>query len=151
MVDLMRKRYFISSVLIVVCLGNTFHEMIDLNSDYILIYLIIAVFGIIFIYDISKILDVKCKYINVILAYIGEKSLSIMIFHLIAFKIISYIIIVNEGLSINILSSHPIIENVQWYWTVLYILIGVTVPLFLERCYRRSKSFVLSKFNNKCN
>lgn len=151
MVDLIRKRYFISSVLIVVCFGNTFHEMIDLKSDYILTYLIVAVFGIIFIYDISKILDMKCKYINVILAYVGDKSLSIMILHFTAFKIISYMIIQNEGLSINTLSSHPVIENVQWYWTVLYILIGVTIPLFLERCYSSSKSFVLSKFNNKCN
>lgn len=146
-VDITQKNIYIISLLIVLCLGNTFHEMINLKSDYIIMYAIVAICGIIFIYNISKIIDRKYRYVNVVFAYIGDKSLSIMTMHFIAFKIISYIIILTEDLSINILSSHPVIENVQWYWTVLYILIGVTVPLLLERCYSCFKSFALSKHN----
>ena len=145
-VDLTKKSYLIISFIVVLCFGNSFHQMIELESNYIIIYAIIAVCGIIFVYGVSKMIDKKCNYINGVLAYVGDKSLSIMIFHLVAFKLISYIIIWNEGLSINKLSL-LVIRNVKLYWTLLYILIGVALPLLLDKGYNYIKCLVLSKFN----
>lgn len=119
--------------------------MIELEYDYIIMYVIIAVCGIIFVYGISKIIK-NVRYLNVVLAYIGDKSLSIMILHLVAFKLISYIIIQVEGLSINKLSL-LVIRDVKLYWTLLYILIGVALPLLLDKGYNYLKCLALSKFN----
>lgn len=55
-------------------------------------------------------------------------------------KIINYIIIQNRELSINELSSQPVIENVQLVLDFINILIGVAVPLLLEKCYSCSKN-----------
>ena len=135
---------FVISCIVIVFLGNSFHEMIDLKARYIPIYFFIAICGINFVYIISKFIGNKFRYINITLAYVGDKSLNIMVLHLIAFKIVSYMIILDNNLSIDILSSHPVIENVQWYWSFIYILMGVVLPLFLEKIYSCFKcSFLL--------
>lgn len=145
-VDILKKYIFIISFFIVLCFGNSFHQMIELEYDYIIMYVIIAVCGIIFVYGISKIIK-NVRYLNVVLAYIGDKSLSIMILHLVAFKLISYIIIQVEGLSINKLSL-LVIRDVIWYWMILYAVVGVLFPLLLEKFYSYFKYLVLSKFKS---
>ncbi len=61
--------------------------------------------------------------------YIGNKTLYILTFHMLSFKIVSYIIIQAEGRPITDLSQFPVLADVGcWMW-IFYTLVGVAVPL----------------------
>ena len=66
------------------------------------------------------------------LAYVGSKTLYILTFHYLAFKLISYMYIKINGMPIGELTSFPILESVNsWMW-IIYTIIGVSIPLLFE-------------------
>ncbi len=91
-------------------------------------YYIVAICGTIGFIQFAK----KLQYGKVVALfnYIGNKTLYILTFHLLAFKIVSYIVIRMEGRPITDLSILlPASMNpAEWMW-VLYTIVGVAVPL----------------------
>lgn len=60
-------------------------------------------------------------------AYVGRNSLHIMLWHFLAFKIVSFVYIKLCGLPPYYLASFTVL-NVDYLW-IAYTLVGVVVPL----------------------
>ncbi len=64
------------------------------------------------------------------LQFIGENTLSILLFHLIAFKLISMIKVSVYGLDWEMIGGHPVVQHeVGDYFWILYAIVGVYIPL----------------------
>lgn len=126
-------KFVISGIVLLTC-NNGFHEMIDLKYNDILLYYLVAICGVIFIYNVSQILS-KSSYIKNFFAYIGKRSLSIMILHFSSFKIVSYLIVLYGNKPMSALSSHPVIPDMGGQRIMAYIVVGIFLPLLLDRCY----------------
>lgn len=86
----------------------------------------IAMCGIFGVISLSKWLT---KYGCTLMAYIGNKTLYILIFHFLLFKVVSVLYLCVKGLPIEQLSEFPVLRNTtSWMW-VVYTLAGVLFPL----------------------
>ena len=64
------------------------------------------------------------------LQFIGENTLSILLFHLIAFKLVSMIKVSVYGLDWEMIGGHPVVQHeVGDYFWILYAIVGVYIPL----------------------
>lgn len=108
------------------------------------VWLIISsVSGFIFILSISKFIS-KTGILNSILSYIGRHTISILLFHLIAFKIITYIQLLILNKPDYMLASFTILEWKNGWW-LLYLTAGVLIPLLISFVYGKLKSLIRSK------
>lgn len=139
-----RNYQLIFSIIIILFSEWSFQEMIALQYWDIAVYASVAICGIIMIYNLSEIIG-KNKYASTLLSFVGHNSFSIMILHFASFKIVSLLIIIYYALPIRTLSNHPVISGVTWEWQVLYIIIGISVPLGLNKCYCIAKQIIHSK------
>lgn len=137
-VRLIGKRQLLAALIVVALSGWTNREMIDLGCAEIIPYALVAIAGIILIYNISSFLT-RTQYIGEAFDYLGRHSLSIMILHFAAFKIVSGILVTVGGVPFERLSSHPVIGEASWPWLVCYMVVGITVPLALNKIYSRAK------------
>lgn len=128
----------VASIVIILLSGWSFKEMIALSYGNVVSYAIVAVFGIVLIYNISISIG-ETKVLADVLAYAGKNSLSIMILHFTCFKIVSLMMIKCDNFPIGCLASHPVIHNASYFWQVAYVLIGVFVPLGLNGAYLKLK------------
>lgn len=85
--------------------------------------------------------------LSVVLDYIGSNTLYVLTFHLLAFKAVSCIKIVQYDMDWKNLLTIPVIEEYnQLYW-LFYSVVGLMVPLMIQRLIRRTAL----PFNNKYN
>lgn len=83
--------------------------------------------------------------LSVVLDYIGSNTLYVLTFHLLAFKAVSCIKIVQYDMDWKNLLTIPVIEEYnQLYW-LFYSVVGLMVPLMIQRLIRRTALL----FNNK--
>ncbi len=117
---------------------------ITITGWKIFCYFPIATFGTILLLKISQ----QISKSN-ILDYIGKKTLYILTFHLLAFKIISYIKIIQFNWDLAKLSAIPVISTNNTYYWIGYSIAGVVVPLliweFSEYLQTRVKTLFLKK------
>lgn len=76
--------------------------------------------------------------------FIGERTLYIFAFHLLAFKLVSALKVACDGLPWQAIGSHPVIHdpaNNVW-WIMLYTFVGVGIPLLWITGYRHIASRV---------
>lgn len=82
------------------------------------------------------------------ISYIGNKTLYILTFHFIAFKLVSWLYLYVEGLSIDNLSQFPVLQNSKFYLWIIYSLIGVGISLLIWELFHVRVSFLkLLKLN----
>lgn len=67
--------------------------------------------------------------LNNMLIFIGNNTMHILVFHLLAFKLVSLAKIQIYDLSPQSLAMFPVIENNSTYGWIMYTLVGVAVPL----------------------
>lgn len=74
-----------------------------------------------------------------VLIYIGDHTLYIFAFHLIAFKVVSAIKVAYLGLPWEAVGSHPVVHEAAGnaLWILLYVIVGVGLPLLWLEGYRR--------------
>lgn len=76
--------------------------------------------------------------LSVVLDYIGSNTLYVLTFHLLAFKAVSCIKIVQYDMDWKNLLTIPVIEEYnQLYW-LFYSVVGLMVPLMIQRLIRRT-------------
>ena len=121
--------------------------LISINQYYNPILLILlSIFGFIFVINFAN--NIKSEYLINILNYIGKRTLTILLFHLIGFKIITLlqILILNESfVNLAYLRGYKL----DWYWVIAYIFVGVCFPLLLEYIYSNIKKYILFKNKDK--
>lgn len=107
--------------------------VVDINANGMncLIFFCTGIIGSIVILKASE--HLSKTSLSRSLDYIGSKTLYVLTFHLLAFKIVSYLKIVHYNWDWHKLRAIPVIEdNNQYYW-MLYSLVGLTVPLMIHQ------------------
>lgn len=76
--------------------------------------------------------------------FIGERTLYVFAFHLLAFKLVSAFKVMCDGLPWEAIGSHPVIHNPanNVWWVILYTMVGVALPLLWVTGYRHIASRV---------
>lgn len=72
-------------------------------------------------------------------AYIGEHTLYIFAFHLVAFKVVSALKVWFYDLPWEVVGGHPVVITPanNWIWVILYLAAGVILPLLWLKSYRK--------------
>lgn len=72
-------------------------------------------------------------------AYIGEHTLYIFAFHLVAFKVVSALKVWFYDLPWEAVGGHPVViaPANNWIWVILYLAAGVILPLLWLKGYRK--------------
>lgn len=94
-------------------------------------YFILSVSGILFTFNISKKID--NLPINTYLYYIGNHTFPILTLNLLALKVGSLLKIWIYNLPFEMLSSYTIIYDYNEYFWVIYSIIGISIPLLVNR------------------
>lgn len=110
-------------------------EVASGQINNVLFYSIAALLGWNMLYFFSVIIH-KLK-IHSILVFLGQHTMSIVLFHFLAFKIISYLYLIIKNQSLIGLSVHPVIKD-GWLW-VPYLICGITIPILLSFIWTRIK------------
>ncbi len=93
------------------------------------LYYIIALCGTIGLIQFAKI--IQWGKVMPFFNYIGNKTLYILTFHFLSFKLVSYLYILANDLPIEYLSQFPVLKATNaWMW-VVYTIAGVGLPLLL--------------------
>lgn len=111
----------------------------------VLPYAVTGVFGSIMIIEIAKLFDNRSNdnnRVKVFLIFAGENSLTILTWHFLSFKLVSLLIINIEGYPTEMLAMFPVIENAPLPYTILYLIIGVALPLFGLLFLKRTYSWI---------
>lgn len=109
------------------------YGMVSVNANEYsnpIYFLICSFVGIYMIISLGKFLE-RVPKLNCALEYIGKHTLIIMAWHLISFKltmIIQFIICKIDYVNLGCLTGY----NNMNVWYLLYVLMGVTLPLFIE-------------------
>lgn len=129
----------ILSLLTVFIVTFFFTGTMDSTNVSIILYFIVAMIGTVGIINIAGLIKGKAfKALN----YVGGKTLYILTFHFIAFKLVSLILIAYYNLPITRLSDFPVISGLNSFSWIVYSIIGITIPLLLWEF----SQFVQSKF-----
>lgn len=136
--------FFISFAFVVIGTYANHVSMFEVNFNNLLLYVVCATAGTVWIHIISFYLLKNRKQISKILNFIGEHTMTILTWHFSSFKIISVSIILIYHLDVRILAQHPtIIEYSEKGWWMLYTLVGIGVPCVTAQIRAKIKGKVL--------
>lgn len=147
------RAYVILVCVILLISGSVYWhgEMLDMKFSNTVPYYISAISGSIIVMRVSKYsVDKKLFYSNFI-SKIGNKTIEILTWHFLCFKIVSLVIITYYGLPIEHLAEFPIMipYNVQGWW-VCYFIIGVAVPVIGTVYANKLSKIISSKYLWHC-
>lgn len=117
---------------------------------YLLIffYVIVSILGWILIYEIAVLIDNNTSLLSKFLAVLGKNSMSIVIFHFLAFKLVSILICNIYSLPYNCIATFPTIDLYSGWW-ILYTIVGISVPIGLSFVVSKMKKFVIDIYTSK--
>lgn len=120
------------------------------TTDFeIILYFIVAMCGTFGVLSLSK--WMSRHRISTFFKYVGDKTLYILIFHFIAFKLVSFVYIACNRLSVELLSQFPVMDGVpSWLW-VVYSIAGVAVSLLMWEVINRISIKIKTIKTNKQN
>jgi fucose 4-O-acetylase-like acetyltransferase len=109
-------------------------NMLSFDWKDVVPYYLIALCGTLMTYFVSHQLN-RCEgLLKRFLVYTGNHTLTILTWHFLCFKIVSFLIIQVYGLPIQRLAEFPVIQEYsQSGWFLAYLIVGVGVPLGLAR------------------
>ena len=145
--------YVILVCALLLILGSVYWhgEMIDMKWTHTIPYFFSAIAGSILIFKLSKLSVDKTRWLSDLVSRIGNKTIEILTWHFLCFKIVSLIIIAYYGLPIEHLAEFPVINpyNVQGWW-ICYFVIGVAVPIFGTVYTHKLITLISSKYHSLC-
>lgn len=105
-------------------------EMLDMKWSLTIPYFISAIAGSIIVMKVSKYIADKSRRFSNLISNIGNKTIEILTWHFLCFKIVSLVIIACYGLPIEHLAKFPIMRpyHVQGWW-ICYFVVGVAIPV----------------------
>ena len=126
-------------------------EMLDMKYTHTIPYFISAIAGSILVMKISKLSVDKTRRLANCISFIGNKTIEILTWHFLCFKIVSLIAIAYDGLPIEHLAEFPIMRpyNIQGWW-ICYFVIGVAVPVIGAIYTDKLTTFISSKYHSLC-
>ena len=132
-------------VLFVIFVISSFYVKgsIECQGYTIFQYYVVSVIASISLIYLTKLLGHKLMNI---LDYVGKRTLYILIFHFISFKLVSLAVIIIDKREFSELASFPVIENDSNIIWLVYTIVGVLVPLF----FKWGMDNVSSVYNKYC-
>lgn len=118
------------SVFIILFLKKDLNFAIDLGVNSInspTLFILESIIGFFFTYFLACLLTYIKTLANIFM-FMGKYTLSILILHLSAFKIVTYIQVLIYKLPEYRLSSFPVYD-VSHGWWILYCLVGIVIPI----------------------
>ena len=96
-----------------------------------IVYYLVAMSGTIGTFAVADL--ISKTGIRQMLSYIGKRTLHILVFHFLAFKLVSFFYIIYSNMPISCLSQFPVLKVCcNWLWLV-YSIAGVSVSLIIEK------------------
>lgn len=133
--DTFVDKYRVSVILVcalLLVLGSMYWpgEMLDMKWTHTVPYFISGISGSIIMLMLSKYSVDKAQHFSNFISNIGNKTLEILTWHFLCFKLASLVIIAYYGLPIERLAEFPVLSpyNTQGWW-IVYFVIGVAVPM----------------------
>ena len=126
-------RFIIIAVLIV-AVGTEFWQcsMMHLKGNFRLImpYVFTGILGSLMVYGLSERLASYNNWLKRFLEYVGDKTLYILTWHFLSFKLVSLLLIWRYELPVESLAEFPVIEEYACQgWWVIYLIVGTGIPL----------------------
>lgn len=121
--------------LIIVVLGSRIWPcaMLSLTWGKALPYAFSALSGSLMVFSLCKLLSKQGIAVQT-LSYIGDRTIDILTWHFLSFKLVSLAIVFLYGLSITRLAEFPVIDEFSHQgWWLAYMLVGVYTPLGIKR------------------
>ncbi len=103
-----------------------------IKNENILIMTLIGICGSLAVFYASTLITQKKTLLSNVLTIIGNNSFAIMALHFLSFKLVSFCVIVIKQKEISHLSDFPTLKEVESEWILLYILMGVALPIILN-------------------
>lgn len=132
-----------------VILGSVYWygEMLYLEWTRTIPYYVSAIAGSIVVMKFSRFLVEKTHYLSDFITNIGNRTLEILTWHFLCFKIVSLVIIAYYGLPMDHLADFPVMSpyNIQGWW-ILYFVVGVAVPVIGTVYTEKIMKFISSKY-----
>ncbi len=145
---LLNSVYFDVFSVVLLVMGSLFWatSMIGHQTEYILPYFITAITSTMLIYKISTHIENNNERLVSFYTYIGDRTLEILTWHFLCFKIVSLLIIYIYNANYEIVAEHPIIqEYAHRGWWLAYLITGLVVPLFIEWVTTKITSYIRVK------
>ncbi len=108
------------------------------NTSQAFVLPIAGTAGFFMLLSLSRAIDKYTTVLKRVLVYIGDRTLYIFAFHLLAFKVISILKVYHYNLPWNKIGGHPVVtDNAQTdMYFLLYLLAGIVLPLAWLAAYR---------------
>ena len=119
----------------------------DCKGSIVWLYYVIAICGTVATIQLSKWLS-QTKIAS-LLGYIGDKTLYILTFHFLTFKIISFLHIYYNDLPAEWLSQFPVIKKIHPSLWMVYTIVGISLPMLVWELFHRAPKFSAITFDRK--
>lgn len=106
-------------------------------------FISVSILGWCFIYELSYFIS-KTPILKNILIYIGKNTMSILILHFVAFKILNALLVVMLKEDRILISKFPVGFK-DSYWWIIYTLVGIAIPLILNEAKKYTIKFIECK------
>ncbi len=104
-------------------------SMLAYSAMQILPYSVCAILGTIMMLNLSHRLSLHQNIVTQFLKFAGDHTLEVLTWHFLAFKLVSFFIIIIYSLPIELLASFPVIPDYSNLYWPLYSLVGIGMPL----------------------
>lgn len=133
-----KREYVIISVIALVSFGllvflNNYNDISIANASITSIYglVLCSTLGFLLVYSVSLLLS-KLFITEMVFAFVGRHTRSIVMLHMVCFKIVTLLLIIIYAKEMYYLASFPILDSVGCYVWIPYLFIGVSVPLLFS-------------------
>lgn len=103
-------------------------DVLSATFSYPLVFPLMTVIGIIFTYNLSRVIMKVLPKLSEVLQYLGKNSLYILLLHVLGFKFVSVLLVWLYGLNADTsknLYDMVVRDYVGDYWWIVYALVGV--------------------------
>lgn len=115
----------------------------NINKENVLVILLTALIGCGMIYSLSNLF--LGTLLGKIIAVAGDYSFSIMLLHFLAFKVVNFIQCLVAGISYDSISDFPVMKYDNPLWFLLYVLVGVALPIIASWSFHTGVKYVRSR------
>ena len=106
----------------------------------VLFYFVVSLAGWLLLWCIATICMKKCADV---LIFIGKRTLAILLFHYLSFKLVTFMYIKFVHGNIEELTNGTTIQNCPNYLWIVYLLAGIVLPLALQFVFEKTKRLIL--------
>lgn len=132
------------------CVG--YHRgYIALDGNHIdnpLFFLLMSSSGWFLLYAIAVLMEKHRTWINEALIYISRHSVVIVALHFLAFKIVNIIIVECLNMPKYMIAAFPVLTTDGTWW-MFYFIVGVVVPLGIEKTWWCMKQLLCSRLKRR--